>query len=53
MKTDDILSLILTFKDKTTELKSIMDDFQELADHLSKVAVIGKSMIEKFEKIKK
>lgn len=53
MKTDDILNLLLMFKDKTTDVKLIMDDFQKFALHLAEAAKIGKEMIEKVEKIKK
>ena len=53
MKTEDILNLISTLKDKTGEVKSIMDDLQRLAEHLAEAAKIGKSIVQKVEEIKK
>ncbi len=53
MKTEEILNLIMMLKDKTGEVKMIMDDFQQFTEHLSEAAKIGKNIIEKVEKIKK
>jgi len=53
MKTEDLLNLISMLKDKTSEVKAIMDDFQQFAEHLAEAARIGKSIIQKVEEIKK
>jgi len=53
MKTEDILNLISTFKNKTGEVKSIMDDLQRFAEHLAEAARIGKIIVEKVEEIRK
>lgn len=53
MKTEELLNLISTLKDKTGEIKSIMDDIQLLAEHLSEASKIGKRIIQSVEEIKK
>ncbi len=53
MKTEDLLNLISMVKDKTGEVKLIMDDFQRLTEHLVEVAKIGKSIVQRVEEIKK
>jgi len=53
MKTEDILSLVIALKDKTGDIKAIMDDFQKFAEYLVEASKIGKTIIQKVEEIKK
>ncbi len=53
MKTEDILNLISTLKDKTGDVMAIMDDLQHFAAHIAEAAKIGKEIIQKVEEIKK
>jgi len=53
VKTEDILNIISSLKDKTGEVKLIMDDLQHLAEHLAEAAKIGKAIIQKVEEIKR
>ncbi len=53
MKTEDLLGILNMLKDKTGEVKSIMDDLQQLAEHLAEASKIGKRIIQKVEEIKK
>ena len=53
MKTEDILSYISILKDKTGEIKAIMDDLQQLAECLAEASKIGKRIVQKVEEIKK
>ena len=60
MKTEDILGLISLVKNKTVEVKLIMDDIQDISERMStiaknigEVAKLVKNIVQKVEEIKK
>lgn len=52
MSKPDILELISMIKDKTGEVKAIVDDLQQLAEHMTEIAKIGKRILQRVEDIK-
>ena len=53
MKTEDLLNVLSMLKDKTGDLKLIMDDIQQLAEHLTEASKVGKRILQRIEEIKK
>lgn len=53
MKTEDLFNFISMLKDKTTEIKAIMDDFSQFAEHLVEASKIGHRILQRVEEIKK